>query len=516
MKKWYQRYQVWILLALIVLLGTGIRLYNLGENSFVADEFLDINSSYGYSQTGTWKAWDFNSGTPASQNINDARDERANVYKWQVAQVFKVLPPTEANARLVSVFWGLISMVLIFFVARYFTKSTAAALLAAFLFALSVSAIIFDRRLRMYAMFLPVYLAFTTSLYALLEQEYRGKLKVIETLWKRYGINILFVIPTLLLGVLSFLTHQITLSIIPVFGVYVLVMAILLWKQGNTKNKYSILVGLGLVGAVAFFIVGGWERIEHLFIFFDDHYSYLGYVFNDFGHPLLGALLVALGAWVLIREKVTQKQGIWLTLSLVVPLALSIWLWHRNAGPQYIFFVQSFTFILTAAGVSALRPKIRLFHQKLDQRKLLIVIALAILLLPNYGYFLEENNTFHETSSGSNPNYRKVFAYFKKNVEPGEVLVTRNFRNYYWSGTNVPVYDFGGELSEKNFQLSELRALQAQYPKGWIIVSDNDLDYISNEVEEEFKKLEKVSNSQVRGDIAIYRWGGEESGKTSK
>ena len=280
MKKWYQRYQVWILLALIVLLGTGIRLYNLGENSFVADEFLDINSAYGYSQTGTWKAWDFNFGTPATLNTNDARDERANVYKWQVAQVFKILPPTEANARLVSVLWGLISMVLLFFVALYFTKSTAAALLAAFLFALSVSALIFDRRLRMYAMFLPVYLAFSTSLYALLEQEYKGKIIAVKRIWKRYGVNVLFILPTILLGVLSFLTHQITLSIIPVFGVYVFTMATLLWRQGNKKNKYSILSALGIAGVLAFFMAGGWARIEHLFVFFDDHYSYLGYVFN--------------------------------------------------------------------------------------------------------------------------------------------------------------------------------------------------------------------------------------------
>ncbi len=190
MKQWLLGKKVWIFLLLTVLLGTGLRLYSLGTNSFVADEFLDINSTYGYSQTGTWKAWDFNYGVPATENINDARDERASVYKWQVAQVFKFLPPTEGNARLVSVLWGVISMLLIFFVTNYFTKSKETALIVTFLFALSVSAITFDRRLRMYAMFLPVYLALATSLYALMEHEYRGKWGVVKSVWKKYGVNL--------------------------------------------------------------------------------------------------------------------------------------------------------------------------------------------------------------------------------------------------------------------------------------------------------------------------------------
>jgi uncharacterized membrane protein len=346
MKKWYVKYQLWILLVLIVIIGTGFRLYGLGTNSFVADEFLDINSSYGYAETGTWKAWDFNYGIPAVQNINDARDERASVYKWQVAQVLKVLPLSEPSARLVSVLWGVISMILIFFVARYFTRSNATALLATFLFALSVSAIIFDRRLRMYAMFLPVYLALATSLYGLLEHEYRGKWSVLKRSWEKFGLNLMFLVPTILLGILSFMTHQITMTIIPVAGVYLLIMSTILWREGNRKNKYSIMTALGLFALLMIIVTGLWSKVSYLFIFFDNHYSYIGYVFGDFAHPLMGMLLVVVGAWVLIRTQGTHKQGVYLAVSLAVPLGMAIWLWHRNAGPQYIFFVQSFYFIV--------------------------------------------------------------------------------------------------------------------------------------------------------------------------
>src|SRR3989344_8489634 len=120
-------------LAIIVLLGAGLRFYSLGYNSFVSDEFLDINSAYGYAQTGQWRAWDFNFGKLSEVNLNVPRDERAVVYKWQVAQLFRFFPPTETVARSVSVFWGMISIGVIFWATYMMTKRREIALIAALL-----------------------------------------------------------------------------------------------------------------------------------------------------------------------------------------------------------------------------------------------------------------------------------------------------------------------------------------------------------------------------------------------
>src|SRR3989304_7318066 len=114
--------KTFVLLALIIVLGTGVRFFGLGNNSFVSDEFLDMNSAYGYAQTGQWRAWDFNFGRPSEVNINVPRDERAAVYKWQGAQIFRFLPPTETVARRVSVLWGVISIGVIFWAAIVLTK----------------------------------------------------------------------------------------------------------------------------------------------------------------------------------------------------------------------------------------------------------------------------------------------------------------------------------------------------------------------------------------------------------
>jgi hypothetical protein len=505
-----EKQTVWKLLVGILFLGVVLRFWGLGTNSFVADEFLDINSSYGYFQTGEWKAWDFNHGKPAEMNQNDARDERAFVYKAQVAALFHILPPTEATARMVSVFWGAVSILVMFWAGYFYTRKKTVGLIAAFLFAVSISGIIFDRRLRMYAMFFPIYLALATTLFAFFEEKYHGKLAFVRKAWERFGINLLYLVPLFLLVLLNALVHGLSLTLIPVFGLYALIMAAWLWKkEGTLGNKYGVLVGAGVLGAVLAILF--FPELVRLglsgMVWFDNHYSYIGYMLRDFAHPLLGALMILFGGFVLGKKLERPKEALWVTLSGAVPLAMAIWFWRRNAGPQYIFFAQSFTLLLGALGVYGTIRFVRERLPEYGRKGTYAVLLLAALLLPNYGYFLEENNTYHETSSGDNPNYRKVFDYFKKNKADGEVLITRNFRNYYFSGANVLVYDFGGELSTEKFSLAELEKIVAEHPHGWVIISINDYDYISHDAEIYFKKnMELVSNSQVRGAIEVYRW----------
>lgn len=494
----------------IFVLGVVLRLYGLGNNSFVADEFLDINSSYGYFQTGEWKAWDFNYGVPATENINDARDERAFVYKAQVATLFHFLAPTEGNARLVSVLWGAVSLLVIFWTAYFYTRKKTIGLLAAFLFAVSVSGIIFDRRLRMYAMFFPMYLASATILFAFFEEAYRGRILFFQKVWDRFGVNLLYFFPFVVLSLLSVLVHGLSVTLVPVFGVYVMWMMIVTWRGEKTfRNKYghAVLLGIALLAVAILFFPKGVRLALGTLVWFDDHYSYVGYVLRDFAHPLLGALVMVLGGYVLGKKLGRSKEALFVTLSFVIPLALAIWFWRRNAGPQYIFFIQSFALILAATGIYGILQFFRETLSSWSEKIAMTVIVFTLLLLPNYGYFFEENNTYHETSTGGNPNYRKVFEYVKKNIEPGDVLITRNFRNYYVSGAKVPIYDFGGELSRAKFSLSDLQKIMEKHEHGWVILSTNDYDYVSHDAEVFFKKnMELISNAQVRGAVEVYRW----------
>jgi hypothetical protein len=503
--------QTWILLASIVLLGTGLRLFALSNNSFVADEFLDINSSYGYTQTGQWRAWDFNFGKASEVNQNVARDERAIIYKWQVAELFHFLSPTERNARLISVLWGALSMGVIFWSALVFTRRREIGLISAFLFAVAVNAIIYDRTLRMYAMFLPLYLFTATCAFLSLERAYSGKIALLQSWWEKYGINIIWAIASGGLLYLALLTHQLAGTFVFFIALYLLIRAVQEFKSNHSvSNKYFILFTCGaiLLVATAVFLPKLFRSYAAGLIFFDNNYSYAKYILRDYYHPFIAVLLIAFGSWWLAKRENMPRESLWLTLSLLAPLAMAMWLWRRNMGAQYIYFAESFATILAAIGIYGVWTLLCEKFVLTSRVKITMALGLLLLVVPNFGYFFQENNTYHETSSGDNPNYRKVFTYFKKNHLATDVLVTRNMRNYYFAGAHVPVYDLGDEISQTRLSQGELEKLMMQYKTGWVILSDNDYDYVAKGMKEYLaKNLTPVSNDQVRGSIDVYTWG---------
>ncbi len=509
MLDWKRTIQI---LAVIIALGGGLRFWGLGENSFVADEFLDINSTYGYHQTGEWRAWDFNYGAPSQVNENAPRDERAAPYKWQVAALFGFLPPTEAVARSVSAAWGVFAILVVFWSAWIFTRRRDISLVAALICAISVSAIIFSRRLRMYAMFFPLYLAATTALYGAYERAYEGRFALLKEASRRYGIHLPYLVLAGVITVLSLSVHQMTAHLPLSFGAYVLLQAYFHYrKTGQWKNQYgySVILGvLGIAGALLFFPKAIRAFTQEL-VFFDDHFGYLTHALADFATPVIGAVLIAFGAASFFRKPEHRSAAWYLVLAYLVPLFMAIFLWRRNVGPQYIFFVQSFGMILAAAGIVGVFEFLRASIGERWNRRVAILAGITLLVLvPNLGYFLEENNTYHETSTGGNPNYRKVFAYVKKEKAGADILITRNFRNYYWSGAKMPVVDFGGELSDAKLSLADIQKIEAEHSSGWFIYSGNDEDYISSEVEQYVaKNWERVSNANVRGDISVFRFG---------
>lgn len=495
----------------IILLGAILRFYNLGATSFVADEFLDINSSMAYAKTGVWQNWDFNFGQINVENEFQARDERAWPYKWQVAQILKITKPTESTARTVSVFWGIVSIILIYFVATYFTKKKEIGLIAAFLFAVSIAGIIFDRRLRMYSMFFPMYLAASWMVYRFLEEEYRGKIKLIKIFYDKWKVNLVYLLPAIILGAISISVHQLTGNMIIAIFFYALIQFILTRKKGKLLfNKYFLIIALMIVGFLGLEITfpATVSSFTKELVFFTSHWTYVKKIVADYSHSILAYLFLFCGVFYLYKKEKLQKESLWLAVSLISVLLAAIFIWKRNVGEQYIFFLESFSIILVSSGIYATIQFSKENLSKYGKKAFYIPLILSFLVLPNWGYFFEESNTYHQTSQSSSANYKKIFYYFNKARKPEDVLVTRNFRNFYWSGDKVKVYDFGGELSKEKMSVDDIKKIQSENASGWIIVSDNDTDYISNEAMDYVEKnLEKVSNTYVRGQVSVYRWG---------
>ncbi len=504
-----KNYSFLVLLA-ILLLGAFLRFHKLGENSFVADEFLDINSSYAYTQTGEWKNWDFNFEKINTDNEFAPRDERAWAYKWQAATLFRFLPPTENTARSVSAFWGILTILLIYLVAKDFTRNKTIALLSAFLFAVSLDGIEFDRKLRMYAMFFPIFLAFSWTLFRFLEKEYSGENKLLRIVWNKTSLNAFYLLPALLLGALSFHLHLLTVNIVFILAGYILTLVI--WKLKEKKkleiNKYTFLLGLGLV-LLIFSLLFFQEKVSPALagLGLTSHWSYVSKVLSDYQAPLLAIFFILFGIYYLWKKANLKKETLWLSWSFLGILILAVFFWDRNAGNQYIFFVQSFKIILVATGIYGLADFLRNNFSKNKSKIFGASLALSFLLLPNFGYFFQKDNFYNQTSASDNPRYREIFAYFKKNKTASDVLIARNFRNYYFAGEKVPVFDFGGELDKNKITLERLEKIIAENPSGWMIFSDNDEVFITKEAQSFIEeKMEKINNIQVRGKVSVYRW----------
>jgi len=502
---------VYIILAVIIIFGAFLRFYKLGNNSFVADEFLDINSSYAYFKTGVWQNWDFNFGQVNVENAFAPRDERAWIYKGQVAMLFKFLAPTEGNARTISALWSILTIGLIYLVGSYFTKNKTIGLLSALLFVMSIQSIELGRRLRMYAMFLPVYLLFSWLIFCFLEEKYEWKSAFLKRFIEKWGINPIYLIPALLGGFLSLITHQLTANIVFTIGAYLFWGAVKIYKKERRYlNKYSAILGAGILGIILANIIlpKEVEAFSSGLRFFNNHWEYVGILLSDYSNVILAVMLLIFGTYFIYRKQGLAKEGSFLVVSFLVPLLSAIFLWSRNVGAQYIFFIKPFVIILIAAGIYYLAKFLKDNLGDYGKKAYLLTIIILLLILPNYAYFFQGDNTYNQTSQSDNPNYRKIFTYFKKAKTSEDVLITRNFRNYYFSSAKVKVFDFGGELAKEKLSLTDIQKITTENPSGWFIFSDNDESYIANDVITYVEKnWEKVSNVQVRGKARVYRWG---------
>ena len=520
-----------LLLLLIILFGGFVRFWHLGAVPFGRDEFLDINATYGFYKTGEWQAWDFIQDRPSSR-INPESDDRAWVYRWQVAALFHFFPPTEAVARSVSAFWGTMTIALVFLVARVLTGSAWTSLAAAALWAVLPDAVIISRTLRMYAMFVPVFLLFWLVVWLALENDIGiRRSKLLSWVHEKLGINLLWLALAVPLGVLSLHLHLLTKNIFLFLALYIGARALralpAIWREWNKgRNAASwwravqvyppLLWGaLGALAASAGVMFSPTLREKALagVVFFENHYSYLEKVFGNYAHPLLAFLLLLLGIGALWREG-RGRQALWLAVSFFGGILAAIFLWQRVAGMQYIFFLEPFGVILVASGAVFVLQRLLAcgILGKHRERARIAAACLLLLLLPSWGYYLQENTTYHITSRAEQPNYRKVLGYVKKKLRKGDALITRDFRGYYLAGAHVPVYDLGGEREKQKLTLQRLQEILSRHKHGWVILSENDEKFVTKEARAFIQEhMERVSNSFVRGKISVYRWGGDEN-----
>ncbi len=496
-----------IILVAILMLGGFLRIYELDNMSLKADEFIGVNISQGHHQTGQWKFWEWN-----KNELTDSDYTRGQVYYLQVSKLLDFASPTEFNFRLISVLWGLLGIVLMFLAGYFYSKNFIIALLSAFLWTVSISAITFDRHLRMYAMFAPVYLILATLSYQFLETIPQKSKTLFSQLSEKTNLNWNYFIPAFAFLILAFATHFLTINIFPTIGVYILIFAIYEWKKNNQlSNKYSWLLLLPLLSLILLFFTGFIGRASAFLGFMENNFGHFENITVDYSHTLLAVTFFIIGAIGLIKQNI--KKNTWLLLSFLIPFLSAVFIWDRSSGAQYIYLVQTFQTIIIAAGIYFIAKKITevfsqkkwyLFFKNNALQKGLIFgssILYLFLILYNFNYFSQTDSFYQNKTKWGHSNYKEVFAYYIKHHEKNDLLVTRNFRNYYYADSNLSVFDFGGEHQpEKELNLEKLKTLEKQNGSIWIVISDNDFDYIKGEARHYIRDSYRLIETKYTGD----------------
>jgi hypothetical protein len=128
----------WILLILIVGIGFGLRAYNLDFVSLESDESTSYDAIKGILRTG------------APEAISGIWYTRSPAYHYITALWLLMVGDTPANARFLSVMWGVATLVLVFIFTREITGKTWIALVAIAIVALDPSELRFSRFIRFY------------------------------------------------------------------------------------------------------------------------------------------------------------------------------------------------------------------------------------------------------------------------------------------------------------------------------------------------------------------------------
>ncbi len=506
-----------ISLVCIVLIGGFLRFYKLGDSAFDRDEFFELNSSYGYFKTGNWLAWDFNNQKTFPMEMqDDTSNERAEVFRWQLAQLYRIWEPSETLTRGLGVFWGVIGIALVYFVAISFTGNAYIGLIAAFLTAIGYSEILYSRRLRMYAIFFPAYLAFSWSVFKFYESKYKGKINFLKKLYEKTGFNFSYFFAIIVLGLISANIHILSAHIFATLAFYsgLFLFITLYKKQLSWKSFYLNKYFLTTLATLSVLIIYNLPILNSLhklikknFKFFlaKPNYDIFNQYFYDFSYPLIGLALFLIGTWYLSKKINRMKEAAFLFFSAAIPLLFAIFTWRRDVSHRYIYFLQSFGIILSAIGIYGI---IFLLSEKIKRYKKPIILVLLIVFLfgIDFNYF-RSGEIYVKKANSYYPNFKTVFNFVEKNKKTGDVLVTRTYRSFYWRGDHIKTYDIKNlEFGAKNCQ-EKIQKIISENPSGIIVYAKIDaITQCSQGLKYYEENLTRLKDPQIPSSVLIYRW----------
>lgn len=259
---------VLVLLSLIIMSGFYLRALDLGEPNFVHDEYRHVFAAKSILENG-------NPVLPSGKSYT-----RALLFTYTVALSFRFLGVSEYSARLPSVVFGTLSIMLIFFVGKRFFGA-AVGLIAAFLFAFVPLEIVWSRECRFYSMYQFFYILSVFAFYNGFENNKTSfgsskkdsPLKILEAiprLYSRWGLNLKWLILSIAAFCVALTLQPLMILFYGSILLYCLLMLVFAFIRHGfreaIRTKYFVFIFLSLTAStvIALLFPDSWRVITTL------------------------------------------------------------------------------------------------------------------------------------------------------------------------------------------------------------------------------------------------------------
>ena len=533
----------WALVLLLAILSTGLifRLLHLSDLSLWMDEYVHVMRAKNFLEGDGPLFTDDNNGI---------------LLTFVLLPLFKIFGPEVFWARFPSVLFGVGTIYLVYRMgSRLFNRYIG--LFAATGAAFSLFLVFWSRVCRNYAIFCFFFLLL--GLVFLAAMETRPDRKVADW-WSRQGLTARYVALLPAVGILSFLSHQLTFFFVFTVLTYSMAKAILSMRQGAEKQesrKYVWVSGLllpfvlvilvpalgeglkkslqpFLLSNIAEWAIPDWKRLaawwaEKPLESFNTYNDLLIYDLNWLYVPALLGFVAAF--------RLNRRAGIWLAASFFVPFLLLCFVFREPFLRRYLIF--AYPYLLISAGVffyTVLTWLKNKFWPRASEKTTYAFLSLPFaLVLFNTRWNgiadlalarkLEGHIVDMRVANWSFTNWKEACDYVDRFRQPGDLLISTvpTAISYYMEHENVlwfrqAYYD----TREKRYKLNTpnpnggpsaatfedlVRTVQ-QAPRGWLLADY----YLENIFTDErallwvYQNMHYYPDASMDGSLMVFGW----------
>lgn len=508
-----------ILFIAIVAGGAVLRFWNLGEFGFSSDEIFHVIGAKSILEVGS--------------PIFPSGDEykRAIGFTYIIAIFFKLFGISETVARMPSVIFNIIFLLLSFVIVRKWFNTRVAIF---YLFAMNFSpfCISMSRECRMYSLFQLFYFLGTVVFFHGLE--YTGsKWGIIKNreplpVEKKYGINLSYLFLSVFFLCLSFHLHSLTVTFGVVVIAYIVSMCFATYFRHGYKDAILSKYGMLFLVCVCFLLLGlvckrdivaDYVTLSRCLpswaLYLNQSIHYYRYFLSD-NYPII-FFFYPLGILYLMKQKGRLGLFIFYSFFLLFAVHSILFKWH---GHRYIFYIFPFFVLGVSALMEEILPRIWNMCKRLIKSENMfsrILTCGALIIAMNglaYPWFMDSKNTVLKARTVDwKEFYNKTGKFFE---EDSCLIATEQNRIYYYFGRKPDYYLRVGYYDQQNdadyfsgatpiTTLEELRGIIAENKRIYLVSTSNNFTYslyttkeIRELIYENFKEVHLNYSSQFR------------------